>query len=520
MIRLRNQDGFGLIELTVMIVILAVLAAIAMQSMTPMIKDARVSRAEREMLELGYAIAGNVNVTAGGVRCDFGYVGDVGALPPNLDALYRNPGGYSTWDGPYVSNSFTRDSIGYKIDEWGQPYDYSGGLVITSTGSGVTLRHEIGGSVNEYLHNTLNLLVTDESGNPPGTLLSDSVTVVLRHPDGSGGVRTRTVNPDSAGAVSLDSVPVGSHRMQVVFEPTVDTLTRYLNVLPGHRESYQFKFATNVFSTAGSVVGEVGSVTINQGNEDDWHTVSLSNSYASPVVVMRTLTYNGGDPTHLRVRNIASDQFEWQMEEWDYCDGPHMTEDCPYLVIEEGVHALEDGTLVQAGFAEVTHNWTEVSFHEEFTSSIVLLTGVAGYRGTQACVTRTRNLSLSGFQLKVQEEEARDDIHSPEAIAWIAIESGSGTNNGVPFQAARTGETVSHSWHTINFSPPFSAEPIFLCHDDTYLGGNTCATRYRNLGPSSVQVFIEEEKSSDNERNHVQENVSWLAWGQAGEIVR
>lgn len=518
--RLSRQDGFGLVELTVMIVILAVLAAIAMQSMTPVVQDARKSKARREMERLGHAIAGDPNLTTNGVRSDFGYVGDVGAFPANLDALYRNPGGYSTWDGPYTADGYLQDSTGFKTDEWGQSYSYSGGLVIISTGSGSTLRHEIGGSADDYLRNTVNVIVTDESGNPPGTTLRDSVSIVLSHPDGTGNIRTRTANPDSSGSISLDSVPAGNHRLLVVFQPTVDTLTRYLNVLPGHRDTCRFKFATNVFTTAGTVVGEVGSVTINQGNEDDWHTVNLSNSYSSPVVVMRTLSYNGGHPTHLRVRNIAPDQFEWQMEEWDYCDGPHMTEDCPYLVIEEGVHTLEDGTMIQAGFAEVTHNWAEVRFHEDFTSSVVLLTGVASYNGTQACITRTRNLSWSGFQLKVQEEEASDDIHLPETIAWIAIESGSGTNNGTSFQAYRTGETVNHTWHTINFSPPFGATPIFLCHDDTYLGGNTCGTRYKDLSATRVRVFIEEEKSNDGERNHVHENVSWLAWGQAGDIVR
>lgn len=516
---LNRQDGFGLVELTVLIVILAVLAAIAMQSMTPVIRDARLARARQEMEKLGHAIAGDPNLTTNGMRSDFGYVGDIGALPPDLDALFRNPGGYSTWAGPYVSSGYTQDSVGYKIDEWGQPYNYSGGLVITSTGSGSTLRHEIPGAADAYVHNTVNVLVTDETNNPPGPTLRDSVTIILSHPNGSGGIRDRTVYPDSAGVAVLDSVPVGNHRMLLVFEPSADTLTRYLSILPGHRQTHRFKFATNLFSVGSGIVGETGSVTINQGGGADWHTVNLANSYSSPVVVMRTMTYNAGDPTHLRVRDISSNRFEWRMEEWDYCDGPHTTEDCPYLVVQEGIHTLEDGTIMQAGFAEVTHNWARVDFPQAFTSPVVLLAGIASFNDSSSCVNRTRNLSWTGFETRIQEEESADALHGPEIVAWIAIESGNGNNDGAPFQAGRTGEMVTHSWYTINFSAPFGAAPVFLCHDDTYLGSDPCATRYRNLDPTLVQIFIEEEQSGDNERNHVPENVSWLAWGQAGNII-
>jgi hypothetical protein len=71
----------------------------------------------------------------------------------------------------------------------------------------------------------------------------------------------------------------------------------------------------------------------------------------------------------------------------------------------------------------------------------------------------------------------------------------------------------------ITYSPAFSATPIFLCHDDTYDGGNTCSARFRNNSTGSVEVFIEEEQSLDSEVGHVDEVVSYLAWGAAGDIM-
>ncbi len=260
---LHKQDGFGLIELTVLIVILAVLAAIAMQSMTPAIQDARIAKAKREMKVLAHAIAGNPNLATSGRRSDFGYVGDVGAFPPDLDALYRNPGGFSTWDGPYVSSGFIQDTLGHKIDEWGQPYAYSGALTITSTGSGNSITLEIPGTVDDYLYNSVRAIVTDQGGNPPGAALRDSVTLILTHPDGSGGMRTCAANPDPTGMAVIDSVPAGNHRMLLIFEPTTDTLTRYLNILPGHRETCRFKFASDLFS---AVTSADGGYTYPSGN--------------------------------------------------------------------------------------------------------------------------------------------------------------------------------------------------------------------------------------------------------------
>ena len=130
---LHTSDGFTLIELTIMIVIVGILTAIAMQSMTSVVDDARLIKTEREMQSLADAIAGDADKATDGIRSDFGYVGDVGAFPSSVDDLFQNPGGYSTWDGPYLPGLISEDATGPKTDEWGQAYNYSGGISLTST---------------------------------------------------------------------------------------------------------------------------------------------------------------------------------------------------------------------------------------------------------------------------------------------------------------------------------------------------------------------------------------------------
>ena len=82
-----------------------------------------------------------------------------------------------------------------------------------------------------------------------------------------------------------------------------------------------------------STFGEAGTLSLNQSGPDMWQTVTLSRSYADPVVVMGSLTFNSGDPCVMRVRNAGGNAFECQLDEWDYKDGGHTDETLSYVVV-------------------------------------------------------------------------------------------------------------------------------------------------------------------------------------------
>jgi prepilin-type N-terminal cleavage/methylation domain-containing protein len=121
----RSQRGFALIEMVIVIIVIGVVVAVALRSGTHIVDTARTEQAKRELEALAFGVAGNPALQNNGVRSDFGYVGDIGALPANLDALVINPG-YGAWDGPYVSNEFTQLANDYKTDPWGNGYGYAG----------------------------------------------------------------------------------------------------------------------------------------------------------------------------------------------------------------------------------------------------------------------------------------------------------------------------------------------------------------------------------------------------------
>ncbi|MCK4858603.1 MAG: prepilin-type N-terminal cleavage/methylation domain-containing protein [candidate division Zixibacteria bacterium] len=226
------MKGFTLIEIVVVIVIMGIIATVALRSIDKTLETTKTENTKREMEQLTYAIAGNPNLYTNGMRTDFGYVGDIGAMPPNLDALVTNPGSYSTWKGPYMSNSFSESSTDYKLDAWGKAYSYSG-VTIQSTGGSNTLTKLIAPTVADLTANTVTGSVTDAGGNPPGDSAS-LVTVILSFPNGVGGVTDSSVSISASGAFTYtDAIPVGNHKIQAVYSSTNDTVISYVSIMPG-----------------------------------------------------------------------------------------------------------------------------------------------------------------------------------------------------------------------------------------------------------------------------------------------
>ena len=70
----------------------------------------------------------------------------------------------------------------------------------------------------------------------------------------------------------------------------------------------------------------------------EWKRVSYTKPFFEPpIVVASTLTYNGEQPAHVRLRNVTSTSFECKVEEWDYEDGIHAPENIHFLVMAPGI---------------------------------------------------------------------------------------------------------------------------------------------------------------------------------------
>jgi prepilin-type N-terminal cleavage/methylation domain-containing protein len=259
----RSHQGFSLIELLILIVVIGVMAAIAMQSMTVAVEDTRRMQTERKLETISEAIVGDPEIMQNGARSDFGYVGDIGAFPPNLAALYTNPG-LALWKGPYVQIDHVSDTVSYRTDAWGQAMSYLGGITVTSPGHGSTITKKLCDSASDYLLNTVVGAIRDKNDSLPGAIKKDSVDILVDIPSGASGMVTRTYSPEASGNFSIDSVPAGNRHFRFIYKPANDTLRRYYTVLPRHQGDPQLiaKFASSYFSGGGGGGGCTGSDSI------------------------------------------------------------------------------------------------------------------------------------------------------------------------------------------------------------------------------------------------------------------
>jgi prepilin-type N-terminal cleavage/methylation domain-containing protein len=239
-----RRDGFTLVELVFTIIVIAVLATLAVRTFTPSLDRARHEHTLSELDQLANAIEGNQDIYSRGGRVDFGYVGDVGALPLSLDDLISNPGGYTTWDGPYVEPG--SGSNDFRTDGWGSPYIYADTL-IRSTGSGSNIDRLLGASADHLLSNDVKGWVSDASGERPPARYRDSLEIEFVYPDGLGGLATIRQTPGGRGEFLFANIPVGVHQIRVIWLPAADTITQQLTVYPGRDAVMEVTFPADLF---------------------------------------------------------------------------------------------------------------------------------------------------------------------------------------------------------------------------------------------------------------------------------
>lgn len=253
-----NHRGFTLVEIVLVIIITAILVTVALRGTQSVSDAARVEETKQELQSLAWAVAGNPDLVENGVPIDFGYVGDVGSMPASLDALYANPGGFSTWRGPYVRNRSAQDGADYRTDAWGATYVYSGGAEITSTGSGESLIEQIAPSTGDLLANTVTGNVIDLDGTPPGQAFAGGVTVALTYPDGTGGLTTNVTAPDAGGYFAFTPVPIGRHELTIVNAATADSFITTVAVAPRSATHHAIRMNANCWYDTVQAFGSDG----------------------------------------------------------------------------------------------------------------------------------------------------------------------------------------------------------------------------------------------------------------------
>ena len=255
---------------------------------------------------------------------------------------------------------------------------------------------------------------------------------------------------------------------------------------------------------------EIGEVSVNH----NWKWVKFNDTFIDPVVVAKPLSYNGGDPAVLRIRNVDSKGFDIRIQEWDYLDGTHTTENVSYIVMERGSYILEDGTKVEAGRfdTDATGSFGWVDFSQTFNQVPVVTSTVSSFNEEDAVCGRLKNIDTTGFDFCMQEQERNSQIHTTETISYIAWEPSSGTVGNLTFEVDKTDDVITHNLQTIVYNETFIATPVFLADMQTTDGGDTANLRRQNKDFYGIDIKITEEQSRDSEINHTTEVVGYMVF--------
>ncbi|MGV8988297.1 MAG: choice-of-anchor Q domain-containing protein [Cypionkella sp.] len=257
-------------------------------------------------------------------------------------------------------------------------------------------------------------------------------------------------------------------------------------------------------------IGEAGRVEVNQTSRGQWHTVTFAEALDNPSVVMGPMTTNGGQPATIEVRNVTGTGFQFQIHEWDYLDGPHVTEKISWMAIEAGTHTLANGQVVTAGSTTASDAVTKVTFDAgTFGSNPLVMAQVTSDNQTVAVTDRIGAVGTNGFQVMLDQQDANTGHLKAETVSWIALDAGNGSSGGL---LAGSLDSVDNKGGTLSMPGAFGSDQFaFIADMQTHRGPDAATLALSDLATDGVSIFVQEERSADSEINHVAESVGYVA---------
>ncbi|MEM1421110.1 MAG: calcium-binding protein [Pseudomonadota bacterium] len=338
---------------------------------------------------------------------------------------------------------------------------------------------------------------------------------ILFGSDGDNIIVAGSGNDVLIGGLGQDTAKYSGLRADYLITPNADgTIT----VASGTDEDVlkgveTLEFLDTDLSAAELFFGQSGSETVAQIDGSQWHLVEFGFAIENPVVVMGAVIGGDADPAMARIRNVTSEGFEFQIDEFDYLDGVHGPATLNWLAVEEGTHQLSDGRTIAAGHTQANLTASQVTFEETVTDALVF-SQVVDPVDQSALVTRNLNVTDDGFKVRIQEQQNGDGL-SVEDIGWIAIEADTGlgaASETLLFEAYELGSTIDHDPDSFVFRSDFEETPTVLASMQTHGGWDPAVLRITESDKDAFSIFAQEEQSQDEEVAHAPEAFAVIAF--------
>lgn len=262
-------------------------------------------------------------------------------------------------------------------------------------------------------------------------------------------------------------------------------------------------------------------------------TVTLAQSYTSPVVVTSIRYAANTVPVVTRISNVGASSFDVRIQNPSL--GVVATDTVDYLVVEEGVWTV-DGVAVEAftynsTVTDENNSWVgEAQGYGQTYADPVVLGQVMSENDAGWSVFwnqgASRNSPPSSSALRTGKTvcEDSDTTRADETIGVVVIEAGHGTLGGVEYEAALGADSVrgigNNPPFTYTFGTSFATTPavavVTMAGVDGGNGGWAYSYGASPLSANTLDLAIDEDQLNDSERNHTPEQVGYVVFAAAG----
>ena len=289
--------------------------------------------------------------------------------------------------------------------------------------------------------------------------------------------------------------------------PTVITCTDTLNLNAGNKVRYRVRSKWGASGALLSGYSNVVGLDVTNGSDIQYGILSFANvgwnavffkkpftgnPVIYPVIILGAITNNNTNVllTPRAKLIIAATRVNVQLAPWAYQKVTTLSKEdnVPYLILAPGNYNF-GGLPATCGKVTASPVWSSITFSVPFDTIPVVFANQLVASSINATTVRVRNVSKTGFDVKLQKETGVTNPLTSESVSYFAIKPGIGVLDNKKIIVGRTPDkAVSAIYCTINYGDSI-ANPIFLsqmqtCNDDTVTAALRClyiSSKYANV---------------------------------------
>ena len=294
---------------------------------------------------------------------------------------------------------------------------------------------------------------------------------------------------------------------------TVKSYSEALSDGECNRKSYRIK----TMLTDGTLTEYSNEATIEltSGGDIQYGNLSLSKMYSNqvfirdaydkvPAVVFGAPTNNNAVYVSARGRKLAKDAFELDLTPWKTTSPVfRKSESIPYLIVNSGKYDF-GGLQAASNRVVAGSTWSKVVFPAAFKTAPVVFVSQGNSNVSFATALRIRNITETGFEVKIQKEAQETGTVLNEIVSYVAIEEGQGIIDNKKVIVGKT-ENVGAAYKKITYGDNISAgTPLFISQIQTCNSDEMNTLRCMSVAKEFANVLRNRESST------TAETVGWL----------